>query len=72
VRRAPDAPDAGVTNGQLLEVLGNHDLTEIGDPQSSLSWGADIALALRCFSLGAPMVTVNRDVFDMHDIEADA
>jgi hypothetical protein len=69
---APDATDAGVTNGQLLEVLGNHDLTEIGDPQSSLSWGADIALALRCFSLGAPMVTVTRDVFDMHDIEADA
>lgn len=72
VLNAPEAADAGVTNGQLLEVLGNHDLTEIGDPQSSVSWGADIALALRCFSLGSPMVTVTRDVYDMHDIEAAA
>jgi uncharacterized protein (DUF1501 family) len=53
-------------------VLGNHDMVDIGDPQSSQSWGADIALALRCFSLGSPMVTVARDVYDMHDIEADA
>ena len=72
VVNSPEASDAGVTNAQLIEVLGNHDLTEIGDPQSRLSWGADIALALRCFSLGAPMVTVARDVYDMHDIEADA
>ncbi len=70
--RSPDAVDAGVSNAALLEVLGNHDLTEIGDPQPSISWGADIALALRCFSLGSPMVTVARDVYDMHDIEADA
>lgn len=69
---APDASGAGVTNAQLLEVLGNHNLSEIGDPQPSLSWGADIALALRCFAFGAPMVSVLRDVFDMHDIERDA
>ncbi|MDP2339664.1 MAG: DUF1501 domain-containing protein [Deltaproteobacteria bacterium] len=72
VVNSPDASDAGVTNGELIQVLGNHDMTDIGDPQSSLSWGADIALALRCFSLGSPMVTVARDVYDMHDIEADA
>jgi uncharacterized protein (DUF1501 family) len=69
---APDAVDAGVSNAQLLEVLGNHDLAELGDPQSSPSWGSDIALALRCFAIGAPVVSVVRDVFDMHDIEADA
>jgi uncharacterized protein (DUF1501 family) len=72
VMGAPDAVDAGVSNAQLLEVLGNHDLTEIGDPVPSLSWGADIALALRCFSLGAPIVSVARDVYDMHDVEHDA
>lgn len=72
VINAPDAVDAGVSNAQLLEVLGNHNLMDIGDPQPSMSWGADVALALRCFSLGAPVVSVTRDVYDMHDIEAQA
>ncbi len=69
---APDATDAGVSNSQLIEVLGDHDMTEIGDPQGGRSWGADIALALRCLSFGAPIVAVTHDGFDMHDIERDA
>jgi uncharacterized protein (DUF1501 family) len=73
VLNAPDATDAGVTNQQLLEVLGNHDLSEIGDPQPGMqSWGADVALALRCFSLGAPVGVVTRAIYDMHDVERDA
>lgn len=69
----PDASDSGVTNAQLLEVLGNHDLVDIGDPQPGMmSWGSDVALALRTFSLGAPIAVVTRAIYDMHDIERDA
>lgn len=69
---SPQAGNAGVTNGELIEVLGDHDMRDIGDPQAGRSWGADIALALRCFSFGAPIVGVTHDGFDMHDIERDA
>lgn len=70
---APDAADAGVTNAQLLEVLGDHDLADLGDPQPGIrSWGADVAVALRTFSLGTPMAVVTRNIYDMHDLERDA
>jgi hypothetical protein len=70
---APDAADAGVSNAQLLEVLGDHDLADIGDPQQGMrSWGADVALALRCFASGSPMCVVTRAIYDMHDVEHDA
>lgn len=74
VINAPDAGgETGVTNAQLIEVLGNHDLIEIGDPQGGImSWGSDVALALRTFSLGAPVAVVTRAIYDMHDIERDA
>lgn len=68
---APEAEDAGVTNAQLLEVLGDYDLRDIGDTMSVRSWGADVALALRFFSLGAPFCVVTRDIYDMHDDERD-
>ncbi len=69
----PEAVDAGVSNAQLIEVLGDHDLADIGDPQPGIrSWGGDVALALRCFSGGSPMCAVTRAIYDMHDIEHDA
>ena len=73
VINSPAAVDAGVTNAQLLEVLGNHDLQTIGDPQQGMqSWGGDVALALRCFASGSPMCVVTRAIYDMHDVEHDA
>jgi hypothetical protein len=72
VLNQPEASDAGVTNTQLVQVLGNHDLMEIGDPQSMRSWGGDVALALRSFAFGAPFAVVTRAMYDMHDIERDA
>jgi hypothetical protein len=70
---APEAVDAGITNAQLLEVLGDHDLADIGDPQPGIrSWGSDVALALRTFALGTPMAVVTRAIYDMHDIERSA
>src|SRR5262249_50306181 len=73
VINSPTASDAGVTNAQLIEVLGDHDLADIGDPQGGMrSWGGDVALALRCFSSGAPMAVVTRAIYDMHAIEHDA
>jgi uncharacterized protein (DUF1501 family) len=69
----PEASDAGVTNAQLIEVLGNADLSTIGDPtQGITSWGSDVALALRCFANGSPMVAVTRNIYDMHSIEHEA
>ncbi len=59
----------GVTNGELLEVLGNHSLMDIGDAEALPSWGIDVAMALRFFSFGAPVVAVTRDIYDMHDEE---
>jgi hypothetical protein len=67
---ATDASADGFTNAQLLEVLGNHDLQDVGDEISIRSWGADVALALRMFGLGAPMVAVARDIYDTHDRES--
>lgn len=61
----------GFSNAQLLEVLGNHDLTTIGDTQGGMSWGLDVGLALRFFHEGSPIAVVTRDMYDMHDDEAD-
>jgi hypothetical protein len=69
LRAFPDATDAGVTNAQLLEVLGDYTLTDLGDLDPIPSWGPDVALALRFFSFGSPMAVVTRDIFDMHDLE---
>lgn len=69
VLTAPTESDAGVTNAQLLEVLGDYTLDTIGDPVAFRSWGADVALALRFFSYGSPMAVVTRDIYDMHDAE---
>ncbi len=63
----PDGDDSGVTNAQLLEVLGHHPLTDIGDTEPTPSWGADVALALRFFGMGSPMAVVTRDIYDLHD-----
>jgi hypothetical protein len=71
VREVPDATDAGVTNAQLLEALGDYTLDEDGDLQPVQSWGADVALALRFFAMGAPMCVVTRDIYDLHDDERD-
>lgn len=64
-----DAAAAGVTNRQLLEVLGNESLRARGDLNDTQSWGADVALALRFFQFGSPAVVVTRDIYDMHDDE---
>ncbi len=72
VQNAPGATDAGVDNATLLAVLGDHDLSSIGDPQGGQSWGADVALALRTFARGSPIAVVTRSIYDMHDVERDA
>ncbi len=66
---SPTGTDAGFTNAQLLEVLGDYDLSTIGDEQSLRSWGADVAMALRFFGFGTPIAVVTRDIYDMHDRE---
>lgn len=35
----------------------------------NVSWGADVALALRFFGFGSPMAVVRRNMYDMHDRE---
>lgn len=67
----PGGQDAGVTNQQLIEVLGNHDLMDIGDGQPHRSWGGDVALALRFLGMGSPAAVVTRDIYDLHDDERD-
>jgi hypothetical protein len=67
---APDAIDGGVTNAQLLEVLGHDDLRDLGDRESIRSWGPDVALALRAFSFGVPAAVVRRDIYDTHSFES--
>ena len=63
----PLASDAGFTNEQLLEVLGNHAFPAVGGlVVDNMSWGADVALALRFFGFGSPMAVVRRDMYDMH------
>ncbi len=70
VRGAPAAEDAGITNAQLLEVFGDEDLADRGDPDGGPSWGPDVALAVRALGLGAPMVTLERNLYDTHSQEA--
>jgi uncharacterized protein (DUF1501 family) len=65
----PEASAHGVTNGQLLEVLGDMDLAQLGDVPGTTSWGADVAMGLRFLGFGAPMCVVTRDFYDMHDNE---
>jgi hypothetical protein len=67
---APEATDGGFTNAQLLEVLGNHDLRDLGDRESIPSWGPDVALALRSFAFGVPAAVVRRDIYDTHSFES--
>jgi len=69
VLATPDASANGVTNAQLLDVLGNYSLMTLGDLQPMRSWGADVALALRFFGFGVPAVVVTNDIYDMHDDE---
>ncbi len=69
VRGAPEASALGVSNAELLEVLGDDDLADLGDPQSERSWGPDVALGVRALGLGAPMVVVERDLYDTHSDE---
>jgi hypothetical protein len=68
---SPDATDGTFTNAQLLEILGNYNLLEIGDYNSIQSWGPDIATALRFFAFGSPVSVVTRSIYDMHNDEAD-
>lgn len=65
----PDERRDGVSNRELIEVLGDHPLTDLGDAEAFPSWGGDVAMALRFFSLGTPVVAVTRDIYDMHDEE---
>lgn len=75
----PTGTDAGITNEQILEVLGDYmlnqpnplDPTEPTDMQAIRSWGSDVAMALRFFSFGVPMAVVTRSIYDMHDNERD-
>ena len=67
----PLGADSGVTNQQLLEVLGDHSLMDIGDGQPQQSWGADVALAVRFLGMGSPVAVVTRDFYDLHDDERD-
>lgn len=63
----PLASDAGFTNQQLLEVLGNETFPSVGGLViDDVSWGADVALALRFLGFGSPMAVVRRNSFDMH------
>lgn len=65
----PEASGNGLTNAELLEVLGNMSLAELGDSQGVMGWGADVAMALRFFGFGAPICVVTNDIYDMHDEE---
>lgn len=67
----PAGAEAGVTNAQMIEVLGHHSLMDIGDGQPHQSWGGDVALALRFFGQGSPIAVVTRDIYDLHDDERD-
>jgi len=67
---APDGTDANLKNSELLEVLGNYSLNTLGDSEDILSWGPDVAMALRFFGFGTPICVVTRDIYDLHDEEA--
>jgi hypothetical protein len=57
----PDAELGGVTNQQLLEVLG-------GGPFGG-QWGLETAFALRMMQLGVPAASVMRYLYDTHSDE---
>lgn len=59
---APQASFGGVTNAQLLEVLG-------GGPFGGGQWGLETAFALRLVQLGVPAVSVMRYLYDTHSDE---
>lgn len=65
----PEAVSSGLSNQQLLDVLGNADLRDLGDFESNRSWGPDVAKALRFFELGAPVAVVERNMYDLHGRE---
>lgn len=66
----PEASDAGFTNGQLVEALGHHEFPAPGGMVfDNVSWGADVALALRFFGFGSPIAVVRRNMYDMHERE---
>lgn len=64
----PTATDGTFTNAQLLEVLGPDAQL---DARGGMSWGPDIALALRFLQQGSPLAVVTREMYDMHDAEVD-
>src|SRR5687768_9108919 len=59
---APIAELGGVSNTQMLEVLG-------GGPFQNGQWGLETAFALRLMQLGVPAVTVLRYLYDTHSDE---
>lgn len=59
---APEATLGGVTNQQLLEVLG-------GGAGQEGAWGLDTAFALRLVQMGVPGVSVMRYLYDSHSDE---
>lgn len=66
---AANASDAGVTNGEMIEILGNYTMDTIGDMEPMPSWGPSVAQALRFFGFGSPAAVVTNDIYDMHDNE---
>lgn len=59
---APDAELGGVTNNQMLEVLG-------AGAGAGGQWGLETAFALRLMQLGVPAVSVLRYLYDTHSDE---
>jgi hypothetical protein len=58
----PTAFFGGVTNAQVLEVLG-------APPHATSRWALDVGLALRMLQLGAPAATVFHYLYDFHSDE---
>lgn len=61
---APEADHGGVSNQQMLEVLGS---SPFGG--STTNWGLEVAFALRLMQLGVPAVSVLRYLYDDHSDE---
>jgi hypothetical protein len=61
---APDASIGGLTNTQLLDVLG---ASQLAGTQNG--WGLETAFALRLFQMGVPMATVLHYAYDDHSDE---
>lgn len=66
---APEASAGGLSNAELVEVLGNEVLESGPSRETHTSWGTDVALALRSFHFGAPMAVVRRNMYDTHQFE---